>query len=305
MEAEKLRIDVDGVSIDLRTFTEEYDIRIGLTEDIPVEGLDRRHIRLMRVNFRDFNAYLFETPYNLRYISHPHIAGDSLMDLLKRDAPLIKGVIDKFSLGRFGKPVAIDLMAGGIDIGFPSLKDVKILGNLVLIVPTPLEYDIERIHEDLRSKGGKVTVFLFLGSMSIDDIGKLADLSNSLGSDSIFLSNAFIGGKDCLGRIYAYGPDINMLRSGKIVEIGSIIDIHTLSRLLREYPPSTDVSTLKTRISEGSSYLKSTLEDMIFLIEQPIFDAWQIEILLREAKSIKRQLMRNNHGKNTYLAHSR
>ncbi len=305
MEAEKLRIDVNGVSIDLKTFTEEYDIRIGLTEDVPVEGLDRRYTRLMRVNSRDFNAYLFETPYNLRYISHPHIIGDSLVDLLRRDAPLIKGVIDKFSLGRFGKPVAVDLMAGGIDIGFPLLKDIKNPGNLVLIVPTPLEYDIEQIHEDARSKGDRVTVFLFLGSMSTVDIERLTDLSNSLGSDSIFLSNAFIGGKDCSGRIYAYGPDIKMLRSGKIVEIGSIIDVHTLSRLLREYPPSTDVSALKKRVSEEAPYLKSTLEDMMFLIEKAIFDAWQIEILLREAKSIKRQLMRDDRGKTTPSAHSR
>ncbi len=295
MEAENLRVDVNGVLLNLKTFIEEYNIKIGLTKDVPIEGLDRRHTRLMRVKFRDFNAYLFETPYILRYMAHPHIVGDSLRNLLKRDILLIKRIIEKFSLERFGRLVAIDSV--NVDLGFPKLENIKNPENLVLIVLTPLEYNLEQIYEEVKDRGGRITVFLFLGPMSSDDISRLGDLSNSLGSDSIFLSSAFIGGRDCSGNIYAYGPDINMLRSGKVVEIGSIIDIHTLSRLLREYSPSTDVSKLKKRLSGDPSYLEATLEDMIFLIEQPIFDPWQVEILLREAKSLKRQLERNKHDR--------
>ncbi len=303
MGAENLRIDVNGVLLDLKTFTEEYDIRIGLTEDVPVEGLDRRHTRLMRVKLEDFNAYLFETPYILRYMAHPHIVGDSLRDLLRRDVPLIRGIVKKFSLERFGRPVVVDSV--GIDLGFPKLEDIKNPENLVLIVTAPLEQNIEQISEEVRNRGGRITVFLFLGPMSSDDIERLGDLSNSLGSDSIFLSNAFIGGRDCSGKIYAYGPDIDMLRSGRVVEVGSIIDVYTLSRLLREYPPSTDVSELKRRLFGDPSYLEATLEDMLFLMEQPIFDPWQVEILLREAKSLKRQLSRNEHDRCSSSANSK
>ncbi len=303
MEAENLRIEVNGVLLDLKTFIEEYNIRIGLTEEVSVEGLDRRHTRLMKVKLRDFNTYLFETPYMIRYMTHPHIVGDSLRELLRKDIPLVRGILKKFSLERFGKPTVIDQI--NIDLGFPKLENVKGPENLVLIVLAPLEYNIEQIYEGVRNRGSKITVFLFLGPMSNEDIARLGDLSNSLGADSIFLSNAFIGGKDHSGNIYAYGPDINMLRYGRVVEIGSIIDIHTLSRILREYPPSTDVSKIERRLSGDRSYLQETLEGMIFLMEQPIFDPWQIEIMLREAKSLKRQLERNGHGRNSSSTHSK
>jgi hypothetical protein len=75
-----------------------------------------------------------------------------------------------------------------------------------------------------------------------------------------------------------------------------MIDLETLKKLIPEYPPSTNLILSEERISGSMSYLNSLLESILLLLEHPIFDSWQIENLLREAKSVKREIMRRMRG---------
>ncbi len=294
MEAKDLKTEVEGVLLDLEMLVEEYNIETDLTEVIPVEGLDGRLSRLMKVGMRDFNVYLLETPYLLRYVTHPHIVGEPLRNLFEDNSSLLKKAMARFMLERFGRPVLAHPMGKLMGIEFPVIDELSNSGDLVLIFPVPpteLSY-LEEIRERVRDRGGRVTVAFFFGPMSSKDVRRLGEASDSLGMDSIFLSTVLLGGEDSAGRVYAYGPDIELLKSGKVLGVGSIMDRSTLCRLLRDYPPSIDISRLEARVSDDPAYLKTVLEEILFLLEQPVFEPWQIEVLMREAKSLKRQLIR-------------
>jgi len=293
LEAREPKIDIGGAILDLNVLREEYGIRTDLTRQVKVEGLDGRLTRLMKVMIPDFNVYLLETPHILRYISHPHIAGESLEILLSENSSLLKKIVDRFTLQRFGRIVAAESLVRKMGLDIPLLDDLRDLADVVAIVATPIsEEGVEVLESNIREKGGRLRVILFLGPLSREDVNLLGDKANSLGVDSIFLAPALLGSRDSRGSLVAYGIDIGLLRRGKVVELGSVVDEITLCRLLRDYPPGIDVSGLRERIQPDLDYLRSILEDILFLLEQPVFDPWQIEILMREAKNLRRQLMK-------------
>ncbi|MDK2373140.1 MAG: hypothetical protein QI197_07180 [Candidatus Korarchaeota archaeon] len=293
MEAREPKIDIGGAILDLNVLRDEYGIRTDLTHQVKVEGLDGRLTRLMKVMIPDFNVYLLETPYILRYISHPHIAGESLEVLLSENSSLLKRIVGRFTLQRFGRIVAAESLVRKMGLDIPLLDDLRDLSDVVAIVATPISRErVEVLESSIREKGGRLRVILFLGPLSWDDMNILGDEANSLGVDSIFLSPALLGSRDSRGALVAYGIDIGLLRRGKVVELGSVVDKITLCRLLKDYPPGIDMSGLRERIQPDLNYLRSILEDILFLLEQPVFDPWQIEILMREAKNLRRQLMR-------------
>ncbi len=293
MEAREYRIDIGGAVLDLNALREEYGIRTDLTRQVKVEGLDGRLTRLMKVMIPDFNVYLLETPHILRYITHPHISGDSLEILLSENSSLLRRIVDRFTLQRFGRIVAAESLIGKMGLDVPLVDDLRDLGDAVAIVITPIgEEGVEVLESRIRERGGRLRVVLFMGPLSEEDVEVLGDKANSLGADSIFLAPALLGSKDSRGSLVAYGIDIGLLKLGKVVELGSVMDETTLCRLLRDYPPGIDISGLRERMKPDLTYLRSILEDILFLLEQPIFDPWQIEILMREAKNLRRQLMR-------------
>ncbi len=293
MEARELRIDVNGALLDLEMLTEEYGLRTDLTHQVKVEGLDGRLVRLLRVLISDFNVYLVETPHILRYVSHPYISGESLEVLMSENSPLLRRIVDRFTLRRFGSLVAADELIGRMGIDAPHIQDLSDLGDVVAAIPTPATSEsIEAVHSQVRERGGRLRVVLFIGPMGEEDVHLLGDAANSLGVDSIFLAPALLGSRDSGGRLMAYGVDLDALRRGRVVTLGSVVDPLTLCRLLREYPPGMDISGLRERMAPDPDYLRSLLEDLIFLMEQPLFEPWQVDILLREAKNLRRQLMR-------------
>ncbi len=293
MEVRETKIDIGGAILDLNVLKEEYGIRTDLTHQVRVEGLDGRLTRLLKVMIPDFNVYLLETPHILRYITHPHIVGESLEILLSENSPLLKRIVDRFTLQRFGKIVAAEGSVRKMGLDVPLLADLRDLGDVVAIIPTPTSREeMEVLESGIRAKGGRLRVILFLGPLSEEDVSVLGDGANSLGADSIFLAPALLGSRDSRGSLVAYGIDVGLLKRGEVVELGSVVDETTLCRLLRDYPPGIDISGLRERIRADIRYLKSVLEDILFLLEQPVFDPWQIEILMREAKSLRRQLMK-------------
>jgi len=306
LEYKDLRTDVDGVLIDLESFTEEYDIRIDLTEPVNMEELSGRFSRLFKLNIDGLNAYLLETPYLLRYVTHPHIVGEGLIGLFQDNASILQVVVSRFMLERFGKLVfAGDSELGKLfrleDMGIVPLNTIKGENDIVLVIPVAGNHhgeSLELLYEQAREQGGRVTVILFIGLLDEQLLYELSDVANSLGVDSIFLSMVGLGGKNSLGEGILYGPDIGMLEKRVLLNIGSVIDQSTLCKVLRDYPPGMDFTLhLVERIKEGMvEYLRSLLMKLLFLLEQPIFEPWQHELLLREAKSTRRQLVKYENG---------
>ncbi len=293
MEARESRIDIGGAILDLNVLREEYGIRTDLTHQVKVEGLDGRLTRLMKVMIPDFNVYLLETPHILRYISHPHISGESLEILLSENSSLLRKIVDRFTLQRFGRIVAAESLAKKMGLDAPLVDELRDLGDVVAIVIAPISREeVEALESKIRERGGRLRVVLFMGPLGEGDVRILGDEANSLGADSIFLAPALLGSKDSRGSLVAYGIDVGLLKLGKVVELGSVVDEVTLCRLLRDYPPGIDISGLRERMRPDLNYLRSILEDILFLLEQPVFDPWQIEILMREAKNLRRQLMK-------------
>lgn len=292
MEAKELRFDVEGVPLDLNALKEEYGIRTDLTRQVRVEGLDGRASRLLKVDNTDFNVYLIETPHILRYLSHPHIFGDSLEVLLSENSSLLAKVLDRFSLQRFGKLISFDELTDKLGLHLPTLDQLRSIGDVVAVAVSPISADMESMEAEVRDRGGRLRVIFLLGPMSEEEVESLGDTANSLGVDIIFLAFALLGRKDSNGYSVAYGADTGLLRRGVLRGLGGVIDALTLCRMLRDYPPGIDISGIRGRLEPNLDYLRSILDDLMLSLEMPIYDPWQVEIIEREVKSLRRQLIR-------------
>lgn len=293
MDSREFRICVEGVLLDLSILKEEYDIRTDLTQQVMVEGLDGRTSRLLKVSIPDFNVYLLETPYILSYISHPHIFGDSLEILLSKNSQLLRKAVERFALWRFGEVMSYDGLVERMGLDIPRSDQLRGTMDTVAIIVTPADGEsIEVVEARARERGGRLRVILFLGPLSEEDVESLGDIANSLGVDAVFLALALLGRRNSNGSIVAYGADNGLLRRGIVRELGGIVDTLTLCRLLRNYPPGIDISGIRERLKPSLDYLRSVFDDLMLSLEMPIYDPWQVEIIMREAKSLRRRLMR-------------
>jgi hypothetical protein len=276
---------------DLDEIIEEFGIEIIETSQINITNVNNRNCRLLKTNL-PYNVYILETPSLIRYASFPHICGEPLVGLL-RD-PGISSVISQFSLERFGRPIVYGKI-GEMIVSYPG--NPKGPGDIALIsvFPDVRPGILHEIKEEVSSKGGRLRVLLVMGFLSIEDLRKIEEEASSEGIDAIFISFLLLG-REASGELYAYGYDKGALRRGLVREVGCMIDLETLKKLIPEYPPSTNLILSEERISGSMSYLNSLLESILFLLEHPIFDSWQIENLLREAKSVKREMMRRMRG---------
>jgi len=271
----------------LEEIIEEFGIEVLETSEINIAD---RNCRLLKTNL-PYNVYILELSSLIRYASFPHICGEPLVRLL-RD-PGMSSVISQFSLERFGRPMVYGKI-GEMIIPYPRGSSS---GDIVLIsiFPDVRPGILHEVKEEVRSRGGRLRVLLLMGFLSIEDLRKIEEEANSEGVDVIFISFLLLG-REASGELYAYGYDKGALRRGLIKEVGCMIDMETLRKLIPEYPPSTNLLISEERISGSMKYLNSLLESILFLLEHPIFDSWQIENLLREAKSVKREIMRRMRG---------
>ncbi|MEM3446920.1 MAG: hypothetical protein QW418_05825 [Candidatus Korarchaeum sp.] len=278
----------------LRELVEEFGIDIVDTFQVRLDCVDNRTCRLLKVKLPEHNVYLLETPALVRYASHPHICGESLRNLLSSNSEFMRAVISQFSLERFGRPLIHGKLVGSIGLPHPRIEEPRRLGDTVLIASLP-ELDAETLQamsDEISSRGGSLKVLLAIGFLSIEEIRSLDDAAESLGVDTIYISLLLLGRRTQDGEIYLYGYDTGALRRGMLREVGSAVDAETLSKLVQEYPPSTDLSLTSGRLSGSLDYLRSSLERTLLLMEHPIFDSWQVENLLREAKALMREIKR-------------
>lgn len=272
---------------DLDELIEEFGIEIIETSQINIPSVDNRSCRLLKAKI-PHNVYILELPSLIKYASFPHICGEPLIELL-RD-PGISSVISRFSLERFGRPVVYGEIGERI---IPYPRDPKGSGDIALIsiFPDLRPGILHEVKEELGRRGGRLRVLLVMGFLSIEDLREMEEEASSEGIDAIFIPFLLLGHR-ASGELYAYGYDKGALRRGSVREVGCMIDLETLRKLIPEYPPSTNLILSEERISGSIRYLNSLLESILFLLEHPIFDSWQIENLLREAKSVKREIMR-------------
>jgi len=282
---------LDPKIYDLEEIIEEFGIEVLETSQVNMADVDNRNYRLLKTNL-PYNVYILESPSLIRYASFPHICGEPLVELL-RD-PGMSSVISQFSLERFGRPMVYGKIGEMI---FPYPRESKSSGDIVLIsiFPDVRPGILHEVKEEVRSRGGRLRVLLVMGSLTIEDLRKIEEEADSEGVDVIFISFLLLG-HEASGELYAYGYDKGALRSGVVKEVGCMIDLETLKKLIPEYPPNADLLLSEGRISGSIGYLNSLLESITFLLEHPIFDSWQIENLLREAKSVKREIIRRMRG---------
>lgn len=279
---------------DLRKLADEFSIELIDATQVKVDGVDNRACRLLRVPMREFNAYILETPHLLRYASHPHISGEQLSSLLSSNSSFLEAVMSQFSLERFGRVAIHGSLGRALGLKYPNLEEIRSPGDIAAIAfhPELTQEELRRISDQLRRRGGRLRVLLYAGFLSTEDLREIGDTSDSLGVDPIFLSFLLIGRRSSCGEIYAYGYDACMLKRGALSEVGCIITQETFSKLSRDYPPSTDLTLRSERLAGSPEYLSSLLESLLLLLEHPIYDPWQVEIILREAKAVKRELER-------------
>ncbi|MCS7103029.1 MAG: hypothetical protein NZ992_04005 [Candidatus Korarchaeum sp.] len=278
----------------LREIVEEFGISIVGAFQVRVERVDNRACRLLKVNLPEHNVYLLETPALMRYAISPHLSGETLMNLLSSDSDFMRAVISQFSLERFGRPLIYGKLAESMDLPYSRIEELRKFSDTVLIASLPdlNAGTLEALREEILSRGGSLRVLLAMGFLSIEDVISLDDAARSLGLDTIYISFLLLGRRTRDSEIYLYGYDIGALREGVLREVGSIVEAETLSKLFYDYPPSTDLSLTSERLSGSLEYLKSSLEKLLLLIEHPIFDSWQVENLLREAKALMREIER-------------
>lgn len=278
----------------LNELIEEFGISVADTFQVRVDWVDSRVCRLLKLKLPEHNVYLLETPALLRYASHPHICGDSLEKLLSSDSEFIRAIVSQFSLERFGKPLVLGKLVESMGLPHPRVGELGRLGDTVLIASPP-ELDAEslrRVSEEVSNRAGRLKVLLAMGFLSVEDLRSLDGEAKSLGLDTIYVSFLLLGRRTQGGEMYLYGYDIEALRKGVLKEVGSIVDAETLGKLFQDYPPSTDLSLTRERLSGSLEYLRSSLERTVLLMEHPVFDSWQLENLLREAKALAREIER-------------
>lgn len=279
----------------LKELVDEFSIE--LIEDavqLRVNGLDNRACRLIRAPLHDLNAYLLETPHFLRYALHPHIAGEQLLSLLSANSVFLEAVISQFSLERFGRITTYGSLGRALGLRYPNPEEIRRLGDISMIAfhPELTPEGLQVAFDELRNRGGRLRVLLYSGFLSMEVVREMTDSADSLGVDPIFLSFLLIGRESSCGQVYAYGYDACMLKSGTLRKLGCMITRETLSKLAPDYPPSSDLVLRRERLNGSLEYFNSLLEEMLFLLEQPIYDSWQVENLLREAKAAKREIER-------------
>lgn len=278
----------------LNELIEEFGISVADTFQLRVDRVDSRACRLLKLKIPEHNVYLLETPALLRYASHPHICGDPLEKLLSSNSEFMRAIVSQFSLERFGKPLVLGKLVESMGLPYPRVGEVERIGDAVLIASPP-ELDaesLERVSEEVSNRAGRLRVLLAMGFLSVEDLRSLDGEAKSLGLDTVYVSFLLLGRRTRGGEMYLYGYDVEALRKGVLKEAGSVIDAETLRKLFHDYPPSTDLSLTRGRLSGSLEYLRSSLERTILLMEQPVFDSWQLENLLREAKALAREIER-------------
>jgi len=278
----------------IRELAEEFGIELAETCQVRVEALDNRVNRLLRLKLDWSNVYLLETPALVRYACFPHICGDPVLSLLSSNSDAVRAVINQFSLERFGRLLIHGRLAEALNLPYPRALDANRPGDVVLISSPPdlSPESLRRIAYDLERRGGRMRVIFAIGFLSLEDLRCLDDAANSLGANTVYLSFLLLGRRTQEGEIYLYGYDARGLRRGEVRGVGSIVDAETLGKMIQEYPPSTDISLTDGRLSGSLDYLESSLERMLLLLEHPLFDSWQVENILREAKAIRREMER-------------
>ncbi len=277
-----------GKMRELMNLVEEFGMELVNASQVRIDGVDNRVCRLLKLP--EHNVYLLEMPALIRYACFPHICGEPLLSLFSSQSEFLRAVISQFSLERFGKPLKHGKLADLFHLPYAGVEGMRGVGDTVLISSPPeLSPDsLHRIAEELGKRGGRLRVIFAMGFLSLEDIRELDRTARSLGADTIYLSFLLLGRRAIDGEIYLYGYDLGALRRGELRGIGSILDEETFSKLVHDYPPSTDLSLTNGRLSGSSSYLRSSLERMLLLLESPLLDSWQMENLLREAKSMAR-----------------